>query len=161
VDGAERRQRRHQRAGRARQGDRRALPCRMGGGRQRCRHDAAGRDEPPRGDRRDRRGGIDHCAARVSPMACELLQAVGAPRHPTYALYPATFDELENMGLGVAGTAEKVRDVLVAQAAEAGVNYLVCRLAFGDLTLAESMRSLEFYAGVVMPAVAGMREAAE
>jgi len=80
---------------------------------------------------------------------------------PTYALYPTTFDELENMGLGVAGAPEKVRDVLVAQAAEAGVNYLVCRLAFGDLTLAESMRSLEFYAGVVMPAVAGMREAAE
>jgi len=80
---------------------------------------------------------------------------------PTYALYPGTFDELEAMGLGVAGSAEKVRDVLAAQVAEAGSNYLVCRLAFGDLTLAESLRSLELYAGAVMPALGAVREAAE
>jgi alkanesulfonate monooxygenase SsuD/methylene tetrahydromethanopterin reductase-like flavin-dependent oxidoreductase (luciferase family) len=80
---------------------------------------------------------------------------------PTYALYPGTFDELEAMGLGIAGSPDKVRDVLAAQVAEAGNNYLVCRLAFGDLTLAESLRSLELYAGAVMPALAGVREAAE
>jgi len=60
----------------------------------------------------------------------------------------------------VAGPPE-VRDVLTAQAGETGVNYLVCRLAFGDLTLPESLRSLEFYAGAVMPALATVREAAE
>jgi alkanesulfonate monooxygenase SsuD/methylene tetrahydromethanopterin reductase-like flavin-dependent oxidoreductase (luciferase family) len=80
---------------------------------------------------------------------------------PSYALYPATFDELEAMGLGVAGSPDKVRDVLAAQVAEAGVNYLVCRLAFGDLSLAESLRSLELYAQAVMPALMGAREAAE
>jgi len=80
---------------------------------------------------------------------------------PTYALYPGTFDELEAMGLGVAGCADKVRDVLAAQVAQAGNNYLVCRLAFGDLTLAESLRSLELYAGAVMPALGAVREAAE
>jgi alkanesulfonate monooxygenase SsuD/methylene tetrahydromethanopterin reductase-like flavin-dependent oxidoreductase (luciferase family) len=80
---------------------------------------------------------------------------------PTYALYPATFDELEAVGLGVAGSADKVRDVLAAQVREAGNNYLVCRLAFGDLTLAESMRSLELYAAAVMPALGAVREAAE
>src|SRR5262249_31861023 len=80
---------------------------------------------------------------------------------PTYALYPGTFDELEAMGLGVAGCGDKVRDVLAAQVAEAGNNYLVCRLAFGDLTLAESMRSLELYAATVMPALGAVREAAE
>src|SRR5215216_5419714 len=36
---------------------------------------------------------------------------------PSYALYPGTFDELETMGLGVAGSPEKVRDILSAQVA--------------------------------------------
>jgi alkanesulfonate monooxygenase SsuD/methylene tetrahydromethanopterin reductase-like flavin-dependent oxidoreductase (luciferase family) len=80
---------------------------------------------------------------------------------PSYALYPGTFDELEAMGLGVAGSPDKVRDVLAAQVAEAGVNYLVSRLAFGDLSLAESMRSLELYTKAVMPALTARREAAE
>ena len=80
---------------------------------------------------------------------------------PPFALYPDTFDELEQMGLGVAGAPDKVRDVLVAQVAEAGVNYLVARLAFGDLTLAESMRSTEHYGRRVMPALLARREAAE
>jgi alkanesulfonate monooxygenase SsuD/methylene tetrahydromethanopterin reductase-like flavin-dependent oxidoreductase (luciferase family) len=80
---------------------------------------------------------------------------------PTYALYPGSFDELEAMGLGIAGSPDKVRDVLTAQVAEAGNNYLVCRLAFGDLSLAESQRSLELYAAAVMPAISAMREAAE
>jgi alkanesulfonate monooxygenase SsuD/methylene tetrahydromethanopterin reductase-like flavin-dependent oxidoreductase (luciferase family) len=80
---------------------------------------------------------------------------------PPFALYPDTFDELEQMGLGMAGTPEKVRDLLVAQVAEAGSNYLVARLAFGDLTLAESLRTLELYARVVMPALMDMKQAAE
>ena len=80
---------------------------------------------------------------------------------PPFALYPETFEEFEQMGFGVAGSPGKVRDALVAQAAEARINYLVCRLAFGDLSLAESMRSTELYARAVMPALAGRREAAE
>jgi alkanesulfonate monooxygenase SsuD/methylene tetrahydromethanopterin reductase-like flavin-dependent oxidoreductase (luciferase family) len=80
---------------------------------------------------------------------------------PPFALYPDTFDELEQMGLGVAGTPEKVRDALITQVAEAGTNYLVARLAFGDLSLPESMRSLEHYARTVMPALLELREAAE
>jgi alkanesulfonate monooxygenase SsuD/methylene tetrahydromethanopterin reductase-like flavin-dependent oxidoreductase (luciferase family) len=80
---------------------------------------------------------------------------------PPFALYPETFDALQEMGLGVAGTPETVRDTLAAQVAAAGTNYLVCRLAFGDLTFAESMRSLTHYAAAVMPALLAQREAAE
>jgi len=80
---------------------------------------------------------------------------------PPFALYPETFEELEQMGLGVAGSPDKVRDLLTAQVAEAGVNYLVSRLAFGDLTLPESMRSTELYARTVMPALLALRQAAE
>jgi alkanesulfonate monooxygenase SsuD/methylene tetrahydromethanopterin reductase-like flavin-dependent oxidoreductase (luciferase family) len=80
---------------------------------------------------------------------------------PPFALYPDTFDELERMGLGIAGSPDKVRDTLVKQVAEAGNNYLVARLAFGDLSLAESLRSLELYTRAVMPALVATREAAE
>jgi hypothetical protein len=80
---------------------------------------------------------------------------------PNNVAYPRTFDEIEQMGYGIAGTPEKVRGMLLAQTEEAGVNYLVCRFAFGDLTLAESLRSLDLFTREVMPAFAGMRAAAE
>ena len=43
-------------------------------------------------------------------------------------------------------------DALTRQIAETGVNYLVCRFAFGDMTLEESRTSLELFARQVMPA---------
>jgi hypothetical protein len=44
--------------------------------------------------------------------------------------------------------------VLSRQIADAGVNYLVCRFAFGDTTMQESLRSLELFAADVMPDLA-------
>ena len=70
---------------------------------------------------------------------------------PINAFYPDNFDEAQQMGFGIAGTPATVRDALARQIAEAGVNYLVCRLAFGDMALAESLRSLELFAQHVMP----------
>jgi hypothetical protein len=43
--------------------------------------------------------------------------------------------------------------VLRGQLAEARTNYLVCRFAFGDMTLQESLRSVELFARDVMPAL--------
>ena len=43
--------------------------------------------------------------------------------------------------------------MLRGQIAESGANYLVCRFAFGDLSLSESMRSLELFQRHVMPAL--------
>ena len=37
--------------------------------------------------------------------------------------------------------------------ADSGANYLVCRFAFGDFSLDESLRSLELFARTVMPAL--------
>jgi alkanesulfonate monooxygenase SsuD/methylene tetrahydromethanopterin reductase-like flavin-dependent oxidoreductase (luciferase family) len=68
-----------------------------------------------------------------------------------YAYYPDTFEEAQKSGFGVAGTARKVLDVLLREVMDCGSNYLVCRFAFGDLTLAESMRSLELFARDVLP----------
>jgi alkanesulfonate monooxygenase SsuD/methylene tetrahydromethanopterin reductase-like flavin-dependent oxidoreductase (luciferase family) len=80
---------------------------------------------------------------------------------PFRAAYPDNFDDAARIGFGVAGTPAKVRDVLAAQVAEAGVNYFLCRAAFGDLSLAESLRSVELFTREVMPAIAAARQAAE
>jgi alkanesulfonate monooxygenase SsuD/methylene tetrahydromethanopterin reductase-like flavin-dependent oxidoreductase (luciferase family) len=74
---------------------------------------------------------------------------------PLNAFYPDSFDEARRLGFGVAGTPAMVREELQRQIAETGVNYLVCRFAFGDTSLAESQRSLELFATQVMPALAG------
>jgi alkanesulfonate monooxygenase SsuD/methylene tetrahydromethanopterin reductase-like flavin-dependent oxidoreductase (luciferase family) len=73
---------------------------------------------------------------------------------PQFARMTEDFADTEAAGMGFAGTAAEVRDALLAQAAETGVNYLVSRFAFGDLTLAESLRSATLFAQEVMPALA-------
>jgi alkanesulfonate monooxygenase SsuD/methylene tetrahydromethanopterin reductase-like flavin-dependent oxidoreductase (luciferase family) len=67
------------------------------------------------------------------------------------AIYPPDWAGLEAVSNGFAGSPERVRNY-VRETAEAGVNYFVSWLAFGDLTLAESMHSLELYAKHVIPA---------
>jgi alkanesulfonate monooxygenase SsuD/methylene tetrahydromethanopterin reductase-like flavin-dependent oxidoreductase (luciferase family) len=70
---------------------------------------------------------------------------------PPNAFYPDNFDEAQQRGYGIAGTPATVRDALRKQLAEARPNYLVCRFAFGDMTLAESLNSLELFARDVRP----------
>jgi alkanesulfonate monooxygenase SsuD/methylene tetrahydromethanopterin reductase-like flavin-dependent oxidoreductase (luciferase family) len=70
-------------------------------------------------------------------------------------LYPPTFDELAAIDNGVAGSPQTVRDFVAAEIAATGSNYFVSWLAFGDMTLAESLRSLELFSREVMPAFAG------
>lgn len=70
---------------------------------------------------------------------------------PVNAFYPDNFDEAQQRGFGIAGAPGTVRDVLTRQLAEARTNYLVCRFAFGDMALAESLRSVELFARAVMP----------
>jgi alkanesulfonate monooxygenase SsuD/methylene tetrahydromethanopterin reductase-like flavin-dependent oxidoreductase (luciferase family) len=72
---------------------------------------------------------------------------------PPNAPYPETFEALQAMGLGVVGAPDTVRAILTRQIAEAGINYLCCRFAFGDLSLDESMRSLDLFVREVMPAL--------
>jgi alkanesulfonate monooxygenase SsuD/methylene tetrahydromethanopterin reductase-like flavin-dependent oxidoreductase (luciferase family) len=74
-------------------------------------------------------------------------------RAPVAAVYPETFDELQSGGSGVAGAPQTVRDLLARHIAETGINYLFCRLAFGDLSLDESRRSLDLMAREVIPAL--------
>jgi alkanesulfonate monooxygenase SsuD/methylene tetrahydromethanopterin reductase-like flavin-dependent oxidoreductase (luciferase family) len=69
---------------------------------------------------------------------------------PLNAFYPGDFDEAERIGFAVAGAPTRVRDALARQLVQTGVNYLVCRFAFGDMTLAEACGSLELFAEHVM-----------
>ena len=73
----------------------------------------------------------------------------GAPKHPR----PPTFDEIMAQGEGIAGTPEEVRAFFQAQQSASTANYLIGQFAFGDLSLGESLRSLELFARHVMPAI--------
>jgi alkanesulfonate monooxygenase SsuD/methylene tetrahydromethanopterin reductase-like flavin-dependent oxidoreductase (luciferase family) len=71
-------------------------------------------------------------------------------------IYPPTFDELQALDNGIAGSPATVRDFIAAEIDATGSNYILAWLAFGDMTLAESLRSLGLYSQEVMPAFAGM-----
>jgi len=71
-------------------------------------------------------------------------------QNPVGVSYPEEFDGLIETGQGVAGTPSQVLDILQSQIETAGINYFVFRFAFGDLTFAESQRSVELFAVHVM-----------
>jgi alkanesulfonate monooxygenase SsuD/methylene tetrahydromethanopterin reductase-like flavin-dependent oxidoreductase (luciferase family) len=73
---------------------------------------------------------------------------------PPNAVYPDNFDELQHIGLGVAGSPERVRAMLAEHVEMSGINYLACRFAFGDLGFAEAQRSVALFVDQVMPALA-------
>lgn len=67
-----------------------------------------------------------------------------------HAVFPPTFEEAEAQGRAVAGTPDKVRDHLQRSIDEAGLNYLLCRFAFGDMTRDASLYSLDLFTRKVM-----------
>jgi alkanesulfonate monooxygenase SsuD/methylene tetrahydromethanopterin reductase-like flavin-dependent oxidoreductase (luciferase family) len=66
---------------------------------------------------------------------------------------PADLETLIKVGQGIAGGPQRVTAFLKAQMIESGANYLVGQFAFGDLSLAETVRSLEIFTQQVMPAL--------
>jgi alkanesulfonate monooxygenase SsuD/methylene tetrahydromethanopterin reductase-like flavin-dependent oxidoreductase (luciferase family) len=76
---------------------------------------------------------------------------------PLFAAYPEDLDEARRAGLAAVGTPETVRATLAAQIEASGVNYLLLRFAFGDLTLEESLRSVDLFAREVRPELAAQR----
>ncbi len=69
---------------------------------------------------------------------------------PATLAFPETFDEAQELGLGIASTAEGVRQWVEDHAQRTGINYLVCRFAFGDLTRDESLESVRQFQQAVM-----------
>jgi len=72
---------------------------------------------------------------------------------PTNVNYPPEIDGQIADGRAIATTPAKALEILRSQLAVSGANYLVCRFAFGDLSLSESVRSLELFQRHVMPAL--------
>ncbi len=70
------------------------------------------------------------------------------------------FDEARAAGIVFAGSPTTVRDGLAKFIEESGINYLACRLAFGDLTPEQSLRSLQLLASNVFPDLAELNSVA-
>ena len=70
---------------------------------------------------------------------------------PPFTTYTEDFDAVLANGQAIVGSPATVRDMIAAQANDAGLNYFLLRFAFGDLTLEESMNSLELFADKVQP----------
>jgi alkanesulfonate monooxygenase SsuD/methylene tetrahydromethanopterin reductase-like flavin-dependent oxidoreductase (luciferase family) len=75
-------------------------------------------------------------------------------RAPVNVNYPPEFDGQVADGRAIAGSPETVARALRQHVAESGTNYLVGRFAFGDLSLAESLETVDLFARHVMPALA-------
>jgi alkanesulfonate monooxygenase SsuD/methylene tetrahydromethanopterin reductase-like flavin-dependent oxidoreductase (luciferase family) len=67
---------------------------------------------------------------------------------------PPTFDGLAEVGQGVAGSPQTVAAFLRRELNDTGSNYCVGQFAFGDLSLVETLRSIELFAHEVMPQLA-------
>jgi alkanesulfonate monooxygenase SsuD/methylene tetrahydromethanopterin reductase-like flavin-dependent oxidoreductase (luciferase family) len=65
---------------------------------------------------------------------------------------PTEFDDYQRAGYGFAGTASGARDFIREQIGTAGINYLACGLAFGDLPVGAALRSADLLAREVMTA---------
>jgi alkanesulfonate monooxygenase SsuD/methylene tetrahydromethanopterin reductase-like flavin-dependent oxidoreductase (luciferase family) len=72
---------------------------------------------------------------------------------PLNVNYPPEIETPIEIGTAVVGSPQTVLDALRPQLAESGSNYLVCRFAFGDLSLNESLRSLDLFKRHVAPAL--------
>jgi hypothetical protein len=73
------------------------------------------------------------------------------PAHPR----SPEFDQMMEIGHAIAGKPETVRQFLQAQLDESAANYLVGQFAFGDLSLAESLRTVELFKNAVMSKLKG------
>ncbi len=75
-----------------------------------------------------------------------------------HALFPERYEDAEAQGRAIAGTPDKVRNFLQQTIDEAGLNYLLCRFAFGDITGDEALNSIDLFARQVMPSISAHQE---
>jgi len=76
-----------------------------------------------------------------------------------HAIFPERFEDAEAQGRAVAGTPDKVRDFLQQTIDDAGLNYLLCRFAFGDISGDEALNSIDLFTRQVMPDITAHQEA--
>jgi alkanesulfonate monooxygenase SsuD/methylene tetrahydromethanopterin reductase-like flavin-dependent oxidoreductase (luciferase family) len=76
-----------------------------------------------------------------------------------HAIFPERFEDAEAEGRAVAGRPDKVCDFLQRTIDDAGLNYLLCRFAFGDITGDEALNSIDLFTRRVMPDISAHQEA--
>jgi len=65
-------------------------------------------------------------------------------------VYPVDFTALEALGYGVAGSPATVRDYIAKLEREAGINYVLCQMVFGDMKFSDAAYSIELFAKEAM-----------
>lgn len=65
--------------------------------------------------------------------------------------FPDEFDALMETGVAIAGTPAQAQEKMATLAADSGANYLVCRMAFGDMSYEESARTVDLLTREVLP----------
>jgi alkanesulfonate monooxygenase SsuD/methylene tetrahydromethanopterin reductase-like flavin-dependent oxidoreductase (luciferase family) len=68
---------------------------------------------------------------------------------PNFTL-PENFDTFRAAGQAFAGTPDELKDFVAEQISESGVNYFLCRFAFGDISFHEAKRSAELFHASIM-----------
>jgi alkanesulfonate monooxygenase SsuD/methylene tetrahydromethanopterin reductase-like flavin-dependent oxidoreductase (luciferase family) len=69
--------------------------------------------------------------------------------------WPNEFDAMAAAGLAFAGSPEQIADVIRSQVTAVGANYFGGQFVFGDMSFDESRRSIDLFAGNVIPAIQG------
>jgi alkanesulfonate monooxygenase SsuD/methylene tetrahydromethanopterin reductase-like flavin-dependent oxidoreductase (luciferase family) len=67
---------------------------------------------------------------------------------------PSSFEQALGEGFCIAGSSATVRDELKKQVIEAGATYIMCHIAFGDLSLAASLQTISSMRATIMPSFA-------
>ena len=67
--------------------------------------------------------------------------------------YPTTLEDHMKAGMSIAGSPRTVADFLAREAEVAGANMIMGQMVFGTLAYDDALRSLELFAGEVMPAL--------
>jgi alkanesulfonate monooxygenase SsuD/methylene tetrahydromethanopterin reductase-like flavin-dependent oxidoreductase (luciferase family) len=73
---------------------------------------------------------------------------------PAFGERPPHFDQIKDGGRGIAGAPATVIRMIREQMQETGADYFVAQFAFGDLTRAEVLRTVDLFAREVMPPLA-------
>ena len=74
---------------------------------------------------------------------------------PINVNFPDSLDELVTLGQAIVGTPDQVGAEIQRQAAASGINYFLCRFAFGDTTYDEAKQSVDLFARHIAPMQAG------
>jgi alkanesulfonate monooxygenase SsuD/methylene tetrahydromethanopterin reductase-like flavin-dependent oxidoreductase (luciferase family) len=64
---------------------------------------------------------------------------------------PKSFEQALDDGFCLAGSPSTVRETLESQVVEAGVTYVMCQIAFGDLPLAASLHTISIMRSTIIP----------